>query len=310
LWAFVLPALAQEWPARPVRIVNTFAVGGTADILCRIMAEHLSTAFGQQFFVETRAGAAGAIGVQTVANTPPDGYNFVLTNVSMLVLLPLANSRLGYDPLKDLTNIAYVAGSPVLLSVNSGSGMNTLADFVARGKTGAKPLTYSSSGVGSMGHLFAELFAQEAGIKIEHVPYKGASQGLMDLVGGHIAFSSQTVSSTAPQLRSGALRALAQAGTERMAEYPDVPTFRELGYPDLVSTIWFSLSGPAGLPDDIVRRVNREVAAAMTKPETQERLRRDGMIFEDMAPAAFDRFVAGEATRWKPVLKQVGLSPE
>jgi len=161
-----------------------------------------------------------------------------------------------------------------------------------------------------MGHLFAELFAQRAGIKIEHVPYKGASQGLTDLVGGHIVFSSQTVSSTASQLRSGSLRGLAQAGNERMSEYPDVPTFRELGYPDLVSTIWFSLSGPAGLPPDIVHRVNREIAVVMTKPETQERLRRDGMIFEDMAPAAFDRFVAGEATRWAPVLKQVGLGHE
>ena len=300
-------ARAEDWPVRPVRIVNTFAAGGAADILARTVADHLSGVFGQQFFVETRAGAGGAIGVQSVVNAPPDGYNFVITNVSLLALVPVSNPRLGFDPLRDLTNIAYIAGSPVVFSVNPASGVRTLADFVARAKQSDKPLTYSSSGVGSMGQLVAEYFAQKADIRIEHVPYKGASQGLTDLVGGHIAFSSQTVSSTAGQLHAGTLIGVAQTGKERMPDFPTVPTFNELGYPDLIGTTWFSLSGPAGLPADIVAKVNREVVRAMTKPEAQQRLREGGLVADAMTVEEFNKLIAAETARWKPVIEKAGL---
>jgi len=300
-------ARAEDWPARPVRIVNTFAAGGAADILARTVADHLSGVFGQQFFVETRAGAGGAIGVQSVVNAPPDGYNFVITNVSLLALVPVSNPRLGFDPLRDLTNIAYIAGSPVVFSVNPASGVRTLADFVARARQSDKPLTYSSSGVGSMGQLVAEYFAQKADIRIEHVPYKGASQGLTDLVGGHIAFSSQTVSSTAGQLHAGTLIGVAQTGKERMPDFPTVPTFNELGYPDLIGTTWFSLSGPAGLPADIVAKVNREVVRAMTKPEAQQRLREGGLVADAMTVEEFNKLIAAETARWKPVIEKAGL---
>ena len=300
-------ARAEDWPVRPVRIVNTFAAGGAADILARTVADHLSSVFGQQFFVETRAGAGGAIGVQSVVNAPPDGYNFVITNVSLLALVPVSNPRLGFDPLRDLTNIAYIAGSPVVFSVNPASGVRTLADFVARAKQSDKPLTYSSSGVGSMGQLVAEYFAQIADIRIEHVPYKGASQGLTDLVGGHIAFSSQTVSSTAGQLHAGTLIGVAQTGKERMPDFPTVPTFNELGYPDLIGTTWFSLSGPAGLPADIVAKVNREVVRAMTKPEAQQRLREGGLVADAMTVEEFNKLIAAETARWKPVIEKAGL---
>jgi tripartite-type tricarboxylate transporter receptor subunit TctC len=305
--AMPAPAAAQEWPQRPVRIVNTFAPGGTADVLARTVADHLSGAFGQQFFVETRAGAGGAIGVQFVASSPPDGYNFVITNVSLLVLAPATNPKIGYDPVRDLTNIAYIAGAPIVLSVNAANSARTVADFIAAAKASTKPLTYSSSGVGSMGHLFAESFGASAGIKVEHVPYKGAAQGLMDLVGGHIAFSVQTISSTAGQLRSGALRGLAHTAAERLSDYPDLPTFRELGYPSLVSTTWFSLSGPAGLPQEIVHKVNREVVRAMSKPEVQQRLRQDGMVSEGFDTEQFRAFIAKETAQWRPVAERAAL---
>jgi tripartite-type tricarboxylate transporter receptor subunit TctC len=300
-------ARGEVWPARPVRIVNTFAAGGAADVLARIVAERLSVAFGQQFFVETRAGAGGAIGVQSVVNTPPDGYNFVITNVSLLALAPVSNPRLGFDPRRDLTNIAYVAGSPVVLSVNAASGMKTLADFIARARAADKPLTYSSSGVGSMGHLVAEYFAQKAGIAFEHVPYKGASQGLTDLVGGHIAFSAQTVSSTNGQLRAGTLVGLAHTGKDRLADFPAIPTFGELGYPEVAGTTWFSLSGPAGLPADIVERVNREIVRAMTAPEAQPRLRELGLVADGLSVDAFNQLIAQERARWTPVIEKLGL---
>src|SRR5882757_2833940 len=176
--AYPTAGWTQTWPVKPVRIVNTFAPGGAADFLARTVADGMAAAFGQPFVVETRAGAAGQIGIQAVISTPPDGYNFVLTNITMLVFAPITNPKLGYNPHRDLTNIAYIGGSPLVLTVNPKSGVKTLAEFIAWGK-GDKPLTYSSSGLGSNGHLFAESLAQKAGIKVEHVPYKGAAQGLM-----------------------------------------------------------------------------------------------------------------------------------
>ena len=299
-------AAADDWPSRPVRMVNTFAAGGTADVLTRLVADHLTVAFKQQFFVETRAGAGGAIGVQSIANSPPDGYNFVLSNITQLVLLPLSNPKLGYDPQRDLVNIAYVAGAPIMLSVNAASGVRTFADFVAHGKKSAAPLTYSSSGVGSSGHLVGESFAQKAGIKVEHVPYKGASQGIMDLVAGHIFFSAQTVSSTAAQVRGGALNAIVHSHAARLADFPEVPTFKEMGI-DLVATTWFTISGPAKLPPDIVAKMNREIVAAVSKPEVQQRLRHDGLIAEAMSVEQLKAYIDAETARWKPVLEQAGL---
>jgi len=299
-------ATADEWPSRPVRMVSTFAAGGTADVLTRLVADHLTIAFKQQFFVETRAGAGGAIGVQSVASSPPDGYNFALTNITHLVLLPISNPKLGYDPHRDLTNIAFVAGAPIMLSVNAASGVRTFKDFIAHAERAASPLTYSSSGVGSSGQLVAESFAQQARIRIEHVPYKGASQGLMDLVAGHIFFSAQTVSSTAAQVRAGALNAIVHSHAARLPDFPDVPTFKEMGI-DLVATTWFTISGPAKLPDDIVQKMNREIIRAVSKPEVQQRLRQDGLIVETMSVEELKRYIEVETARWKPVLDQLGL---
>jgi tripartite-type tricarboxylate transporter receptor subunit TctC len=301
------PAAAEEWPARPVRIVNTFAAGGAADFLARTIADNLSASFNQQFFVETRPGAAGAIGVQAVMNTPPDGYNFVITTVSMLVLLPMTNAKLSYDPERDLTNVAYIGGSPLVVSVNAKGDINTLADFIALGRSGAKPMTYSSSGAGSIGHLFGALLSQRLGIKVEHVPYKGAAQGLTDLVGGHITFSVQTVTSTAALMRGGTLRGIAVASKDRMPDFPAVPTFKELGYPDLTSVVWFALSGPKGLPDAIVQKVNREVGKVMTRPDMQQRMRHEGMVTEALTPAQFGQLIEAERRAWRPVVEKAGL---
>ena len=298
-------ATADEWPSRPVRMVNTFAAGGTADVLTRLVADHLTVAFKQQFFVETRAGAGGAIGVQSVANSPPDGYNFVLSNITQLVLLPISNPKLGYDPQRDLTNIAYVAGAPIMLSVNAASGVRSYQDFIAHANKATAPLTYSSSGVGSSGQLVAESFAQHAKIRIEHVPYKGASQGIMDLVAGHIFFSAQTVSSTAAQVRGGALNAIVHSHAARLPDFPDVPTFKEMGI-DLVATTWFTISGPAKLPNDIVEKMNREVIRAVSKPEVQQRLRQDGLVSETMTVEQVKQHIEAETARWRPVLEQLG----
>jgi tripartite-type tricarboxylate transporter receptor subunit TctC len=299
-------AAADEWPSRPVRMINTFAAGGTADILTRLVADHLTTEFKQQFFVETRAGAGGSIAVQMIANAPPDGYSFVLTNITQLVLLPISNPKLAYDPNRDLTNIAYVAGAPIMISVNSGKGVRTYDDFIAHANKAADPLTYSSSGVGSSGHLVGESFGQKAKIRVEHVPYKGAAQGIMDLVAGHIFFSAQTISSTVAQIRAGTLNAIVHSHTSRLPDFPDVPTFKEMGV-DLAATTWFTISGPAKLPPDIVQKMNREIIRAVSKPEIQQRLRQDGLVVETMSVEELKQFIDAETVRWRPVLEKADL---
>ncbi len=301
------PATADEWPSRPVRILSTFAAGGAADVLARVIAEHLSTAFKQQFFVEVRAGAGGQIAIKSILEAPPDGYNLVLVSVSHLVIHPMSRADATYDPLKDLTNIAFAGGSPVVLSVNSQkSGINTLKGLLEKAK--AETLTYSSSGLGTMGHLVGANFVNMAKIKSDHVPYKGASQALADLVGGHIIWCSQTVTSSSSFLRAKTLNGLAVSTEARLPDWPDIPTFKEQGFPQLVASIWFALSGPAKLPPAMVKKLNEEIGKAMTKSEVAERMRRDGMITNPMTPEQFQRFIAEEKKVWSPVVQQVGLA--
>jgi tripartite-type tricarboxylate transporter receptor subunit TctC len=300
-------ASAQDWPTRPVRIVSPFAAGGTADILARMVADHFSSVFKQQFFVENRTGAGGAIGVQSVATSPPDGYNLVITNISMLVTIPVMNPKLVYHPVRDLTNIAYVAGAPVVIAVNGPSGIKSLDQLLALGRKQDKPMTYSSSGIGTNGHLLGESLGQLAKIKVVHIPYKGAAIGITDLIAGHINFGLPVLGSVAAHLRSGALVPLAHSAGERVPEYPDIPTLKELGYPDLTTTTWFSLSGPANLPRPLAERLNREVIAMQKKPDVAARIARDGMIAEGMSIDAFGQFIADETKRWGPVIEAAGL---
>jgi len=303
------PALAEDWPSRPVRIVNTFAAGGAADILARMAAEQLTKATGQQFYVETRAGAGGVIGVDLVAHSPPDGYNFVITTLSLTAINPLINSKIGYDPFKDLTHVAYLAGSPIEFIVSAKSDTKTLPDFMAKARASAKPLTYGVSGLASAGQVVAESFAQEAGLKFQVVPYKGAAQSQLDVIAGNIDFATPTVTSAAAQLQGGNVIALAHTGSERLPDYPNVPTFKELGY-GLEATNWFGLAGPAGLPKAIVAKVNRTINAGMALPESQERIRQQGMIIAPMDADAFNAFVVREALRWKPVILKAGIKME
>jgi tripartite-type tricarboxylate transporter receptor subunit TctC len=300
---------AEDWPSHPVRIVNTFAPGGAADILARMAADQLTKAFGQQFYVETRAGAGGVIGVDLVAHSDPDGYNFVITTLSLTAIHPLLDAKIGYDPFKDLTHVAYLAGSPIVFIVSAKSAVKTLTDFVAMAKASPKPLTYGVSGLASAGQVIAESFAQEAGLKFQVVPYKGAAQSQLDVVAGTIDFATPTVTSASPQIQGGTVTALAHTGGERLPDYPNVPTFKELGY-KLEATNWFGLAGPAGLPADIVRKVNGVINAGMALPENQSRIRQDGMIIAPMDADTFSAFVAHEALRWKPVILRAGLKME
>jgi len=307
--SYPLPASADNWPSHPVRIVNTFAPGGAADILARMAAEQLTKTFGQQFYVETHDGAGGVIGVDLVAHANPDGYNFVITTLSLTAINPLINAKIGYDPFKDLTHVAYLAGSPIVFIVSAKGEVKTLADFVAKAKASAKPLSYGVSGFASAGQMVTESFAQEAGLKFQVVPYKGAAQSQLDVVAGNIDFATPTVTSASPQLQGGTVTALAQTGSARLPDYPNVPTFKDLGY-KLEATNWFGLAGPAGLPKEIVQKVNAAINAGMTLPDSQKRINQQGMIVAPKDVEAYQAFVADEATRWKPVILKAGLKME
>ena len=299
-------ASAQEWPSRPVRIINTFAPGGAADQLARIAADHLSTAFKQQFFVETRAGASGVIGMQAVAAAEPDGYTFGISTLSLAVIIPMTNPKAGYDPIKDLTPVAYLAGTPIVFVVSQKGDVRTLKEFVAKARASAKPLSYGTSGLSSVGQMVAQSFGLAANLKFEMIPYKGAAQSLIDVIANHIDFATPTVTSAAGQIRGGTIVPLAIGADRRMADYPDVPTFRELGY-DVVGVNWFGLVGPARLPDDIAVKINREINVVMSKPENQKRMLEDGMLVDPMDTPRFRQFTLDETARWKPVIEKAGM---
>ncbi len=302
------PAQAQDWPTRPVRIIVPFGAGGTGDALARVVADQLSASLKQQFIVENRTGAGGMIGVQALASSAPDGYTVGITNVSTLSLIPVINPKNAYHPLNDFSHVALVAGAPVALAVFPKLGVKTLPEFIAYANKRDKPLTFASSGLGSDGHLIGEAIAISTKIKVEHVPYKSTTQALADVVGGHIDFATFTLSSSAAFIRAGTLTGVAVTSAGRMPDYPELATFKELGYPDLVSSTWFSISGPAKLPKEIVDKLNREIGVAMAKPEVQERMRRDGLLTETMSAEAFTKFVAAESARWTPLIQRTGLA--
>jgi tripartite-type tricarboxylate transporter receptor subunit TctC len=297
-------AAAQPWPARPVKIIAPFAPGGSADTLGRIVAKNLTEQVKETFVVENRPGAGGVLGSDLVAKAAPDGYTLVVSGIASHVIAPQLPQGTPYDPLKDFTHIALIGGPPAVLAVNPQLPAKNLREFVELAK--AKPLSYGSPGNGTQGQLVAELFKQKAGIDLQHVPYKGASGAVTDLIAGHIQSVSTTLSTAATQIKAGKARAIALSSAARLPDYPDVPTFAESGYPDIVATVWFSLSGPANMPAEIVTRLNAEVRRALELSEVRERMRHEGIVPNRLDAKEFTAFVADELRRWGPVVRASG----
>jgi tripartite-type tricarboxylate transporter receptor subunit TctC len=299
-------AFAQAWPSKPVRIVAPFAPGGSADTLGRIVAQKLTESLKENFVVENRPGAGGVIGSEAVAKAAPDGYTLVVSGVASHAVAPALPRGTPYDPVKDFTHIALFGGPPAVLVVNPNVAAKDLKEFVALLKKEPGKYSYGSPGNGTHGQLVAELFKQLAGVDMQHVPYKGASGAITDLIAGHIPVASTTLSTAAGQIHGGKARALAISTANRLPDYPNVPTYAEMGYKDLVATIWFSLSGPAGLPAEIVEKLNAEVRKALESPDAQKRLRPEGIEPGRMSAGEFASFVATEVKRWAPVVKASG----
>jgi tripartite-type tricarboxylate transporter receptor subunit TctC len=301
------PALAQAqpWPNRPVRVIAPFAPGGSADTLGRLVAQDLTTALGQSFVVENRAGAGGVLGSQQVARSAPDGYTFVISGIASHVIAPASNANVGFDPIRDFAHVAFLGGPPCVLLVNAQLPARNLAEFVALSRT--RPLSYASPGAGTHGHLFGVAFERAAGIRMEHIPYRGAGAALGDLIAGTVPAGSITLSSALGGIRGGQFRALAVTTPRRLPSLPEVPTYTEQGF-DIVGMTWFGLSGPAGIPEPIVTALNREAVRIMTGPRMRERLDADAIETADYDAPAFTRFVEAEIARWTPIARAAGLS--
>ena len=304
---FAVSALtqAQTWPTRTVRVIAPFAAGGTADLLGRITAGKLSESLGQTFIVENRPGAGGVLGSELVARSAPDGYTLLVSGVASHAVAPALSPKFPFDPVKDFAHIALFGGPPSVLAIHPSLPVRDLKSFIAFAKSKPRELTYGSPGNGTQGHLIAEIFKRGAGIDIQHIPYKGASGAVVDVMAGHTHAISTTLTTAGTQIRAGRLRALAISSAARLPEY-DVPTYREAGFPDLVASIWFSLSGPAALPPDIVNRLNSEVRRVLQLPDVRARLRPEGIEPGNLDPKAFTEFVAAEVKRWAPVVKASG----
>jgi tripartite-type tricarboxylate transporter receptor subunit TctC len=300
------PAFAQSWPDRPVKIVAPFSPGGTADTLGRLVAAKLSENLKESFVVENRPGAGGAVGSEIVSKSAPDGYTLVVSGIASHVIAPNLPRGTPYDPLKDFTHIALFGGPPAVFAVNPSLPVKNLKEFVALAKSKPGKLTYGSPGNGTQGQLVAELFKREAGIDLVHVPYKGASAAVTDLLGGQISSVSTTLTTASGQIRGGRARGLALSSAKRLPDYPDIPTFGEMGYPNIVGTVWFSLSGPAGMPAEVVKKLNAEVRRALQAPDVRERTRHDGIEPNDLDASQFTAFVEEELKRWAPIVKASG----
>jgi tripartite-type tricarboxylate transporter receptor subunit TctC len=305
-----LGAQAQSWPTKPVRIIVPYAPGGSADTLGRIAAEQLTEALGQQFVVENKPGAGGVLGSTQVARAAPDGYTLGVSGIATHVIAPAINPNVSYDPVKDFSHVALLGGPPIVFVVHPSVKANSIKEFEALVKGAGKKMSFGSPGAGTHGHLMAEAWLKKAGLEMEHIAYKGASGAMTDLIGNHIPSSSNTLATAAAHIRSGAARGIAVTSKERLKAFPDVPTFAEAGYPDLVGITWFSLSGPKGMPKDIVDKINKEVVRIMASPQVQARLARDEIVTEPLNPEDFTKFIQKEIELWTPVAKASGAQPE
>ncbi len=299
------PLLAQtaNWPNKPVKIVVPFAAGGSADTLGRSFGEQLTNLLGQQFVIENQGAAGGLVGSAAVARSDPDGYTFVVSGIASHVVAPSINANPGFDPMKDFTHVAYFGGPPIVMIAHPSLGVKSLKELLEVVKKSKDPMGYVSPGAGTLGNLVAEYWAGKEKVKLEHIPYKGAAQAITDLIGGHVKLGSMTFTTASAQIRSGNVIPLAVSSAQRLKEFPNLPTFKELGYPDMVATTWFSLSGPKGLPADIVQKVNQAVDKAKDDAGVQKRLATEAMETEKMSSADFTKFVASELAKWGPVAK-------
>lgn len=303
-------ALAQSWPAQPIRLVVPYPPAGATDVVARQIADRLGTANGWTFVIDNKPGAGGNIGMDMTAKARPDGYTLAVGQTSNLAINPTLYGKMPYDVAKDIAPIAFITQQPVVVVVRTASSYKTLADLVQAGQSGNRGLTMASAASGTVGHLAGELFARRANVKIVHVPYKGAGAALTDLIGGQTDFMLPTPQAALPLIQAGKLRALAVTSAKRMSVLPEVPTVAESGYAGFAATDWKVLVGPAHLPAEVVKRLHDEVEKALAQPDMQARLQAEGSAAMNGTPEQLATFIQSEAARWGAVVRAAGVTAD
>lgn len=310
LAAAATPALAQtDFPTRPIKIIVPFSAGGIVDSVARLIGDKLFAKYGKPVIVENRVGAGGAIGTDFVAKSPPDGYTLLLASPSHAVN-PSLQKNLTWDPVRDFKAIAGIGMVPNVIVVHPSVPAKTMGELVELAKKSNPPLTYASAGIGTSNHLSGELLAQEAGIKLTHVPYKGQTDAMNDLLSGRVAMMPLTAALAIPYVKDGKLRALAVTTAKRASAFPDLPTAAEAAHlPNYQVGTWFGLVAPAKTPDAVRNKLSADVIAILAMPDVKTRFATLGMELAPQSAADFDAFVDKEVTRWSKVIKQAGIEP-
>ena len=309
LAAASLAAHAQSWPSKPVRMIVPYAAGGTTDVLARILSERLGQALGQPFVIEYRPGAGGTIGAEAAAKSPPDGYTIVMGAPGSHSTAASLYARLGFDPVKDFAPIVHVANVPNSVVVHPSVPVKSVPELIAYAKGKPGEVAFGSAGTGATTHLTGELFALEAGVKLTHVPYKGSSQAMVDLLGGQIPMMFENLPGAAPQVRAGKLRLLAVTSLKRSPAFPDTPAVSEtLAGFEVVA--WFALFAPAGTPAAIVQRLNAESDRILRLADVREKVAQAGSDPVGGTPEAFAKYLADDIAKWRRVIPAAGIKPQ
>jgi tripartite-type tricarboxylate transporter receptor subunit TctC len=303
-------ALAQAWPARPIRLISPFSAGSTVDIMARTIAPPLGELLGQNVVVENRGGAGGNIGVDAVAKAAPDGYTLGIGTTGPLAINPHLMAKVPYDPTRDFAPVVLLAQGPNVLVVHPSVPARTVAELVALAKAKPGTLSYGSAGVGSTGHLAGELFRSLAGIDIAHVPYKGNQDALTDVIAGQIQIVFSGLPPILSSVQAGRIRALAIAGDRRLPPIPDVPTVAEAGLKGAEVMPWYGVIAPAGTPSDVVDRLNAAVTKVMAQPDVRAKFLATGSDPAVGTPAAFATLIREEGVRWRDVIRKAGIKAE
>ena len=304
------PAIAQTYPARQILMLVPLQAGTAVDNVARVIAQKMSQSMGQSVVVENQPGAAGQIGTERIAKAAPDGYTIGFVNDSILTMLPNLNPKLPYDPIKDLAPVSRVAGNNFGIAVPANSPSKTLGELLAAARAKPGEIHFSSGGGGSPQHLAMEMLASAAGVKMTHVPYKGAAQALTDLVGGQVQSLAQGLGVMVPQAKAGKLRLVATTGTARSPLTPDVPTAHEAGLAGFEFATWFAVVAPAATPRPIVDRLNAEILKAITLPEVRDQLQSAGYVIYGSTPAQLTGAITDGLARMGRVIREANIKVE
>jgi len=303
-------AYAQSYPTKPIRMIVPYPPGGGNDTLARLFGVKLTEAWGQQVVVDNRPGAGTIIGTQIAARAVPDGYTLLLSSIATHAIAPNLYAKPGYDPVKDFAPITLLAVAPTVVCVNPSVAAKSLKDLIALAKAKPGELKFASGGAATPPHMAGEIFASMTGIRLVHVPYKGGGPAHAGLLGGEANMMFDTAASILPHVRAGRLRALAIARSQRLPEYPDLPTFTEAGVASYEVNAWYSMHAPAGVPKEIIARVNRELVRILKLPDIQERLKVLGSEGIGNSPEEFAKFVRAESAKYAKAIKDAGVKVE